>query len=183
MTLRSLPLLAAGAALALAACGGSSKSDTSASSPAPAKTASSNADSGAYGAPAATSTPAASSGSATTVKLAKGDQGSFLVDSSGRALYLWEADKSDKSTCSGACASAWPPLTTSGKPAAGSGVKAALLGTTKRDDGSLEVTYKGHPLYYFAGDQSAGQTNGQGSDGFGAKWYLVKSSGSAIDDD
>jgi predicted lipoprotein with Yx(FWY)xxD motif len=182
MTLRSLPILAAGAALALAACGGSSNSNSSASTPAPAKTASSS-NSGAYGAPAATSTPAASSGSATTVKLAKGSDGSFLVDSSGRALYLWEADKSDKSTCSGPCAQAWPPLTTTGKPAAASGVEASLLGTTKRADGSLEVTYKGHPLYYFAGDQGAGQTNGQGSDGFGAKWYLVKSTGSAIDDD
>ena len=135
----------------------------------------------AYGAPASTPAAASSSG-ATTIKLTKGSNGSFLTDSSGRALYLWEADKGTTSTCSGACAAAWPPLTTSGKPAASSGIDASLLGTTKRSDGSLEVTYKGHPLYYFAGDQSAGQTNGQGSDGFGAEWYLVKASGSALED-
>ena len=178
MTLRTLPVLAAGAALLLAACGGSSNDSSSSGSGASASTP--KTSSGAYG--AAKSTPAASSGNAAMVKTTKGSDGTFLVDGQGRALYLWEADKGKTSTCSGACAQAWPPLTTTGAPAASGDVKSALLGTTKRDDGSLEVTYNGHPLYYFAGDQSAGQINGQGNKGFGAEWYLVKPSGSALDE-
>jgi predicted lipoprotein with Yx(FWY)xxD motif len=90
------------------------------------------------------------------------------------------ADTGDKSNCSGACATAWPPVTTSGKPTAGTGVNAGDLGTTTRSDGSQEVTYKGHPLYYFIADKSAGETTGQGSNSFGAKWWLVAPSGSAI---
>jgi predicted lipoprotein with Yx(FWY)xxD motif len=104
----------------------------------------------------------------------------YLTGMSGRAIYLWTADKGSTSSCSGACAQAWPPVTTTGKPAAGSGVTAADLGTTKRSDGSEQVTYKGHPLYYFVADKTAGSTSGQGSDGFGAKWWLVAPSGSAI---
>jgi predicted lipoprotein with Yx(FWY)xxD motif len=104
----------------------------------------------------------------------------YLTGASGRAIYLWEADKGSTSSCSGACAQAWPPVTTTGKPAAGSGVTASDLGTTKRSDGSEQVTYMGHPLYYFVADKTAGSTTGQGSDSFGAKWWLVAPSGSAI---
>jgi predicted lipoprotein with Yx(FWY)xxD motif len=103
----------------------------------------------------------------------------MLVDAQGRTLYLWQADTGTSSTCSGACATAWPPVTTTGKPAAGSGAKANLLGTTKRADGSTQVTYAGHPLYRFAGDSAAGRLNGQGSDAFGAKWYVVTPAGTA----
>jgi predicted lipoprotein with Yx(FWY)xxD motif len=166
-----LPILPAVAVLAVGlatACGGSSSSNTSASAP---------SGGGAYGKPA--STPAASSGAA-SIKTGSGKPGTFLVDSKGRALYLWEADKGKQSTCSGACAQAWPPLTTKDAPQAGSGVKASLLGTTKRSDGAVEVTYNGHPLYYFAGDSGAGQTNGQGSNAFGAEWYVVSPDGKAI---
>jgi predicted lipoprotein with Yx(FWY)xxD motif len=106
--------------------------------------------------------------------------GTFLVDGSGRTLYLWDADHGSTSTCSGACAQAWPPLTTTGTPKAGSGVKASLLGTTKRADGSVEATYGGHPLYTFAGDTRAGQTTGQGSNGFGAPWWVVTPAGKAL---
>ena len=81
--------------------------------------------------------------------------GTFLVDAKGRALYLWDADHGAKSACSGACAQAWPPLTTTTTPKASGAVKASLLGTTKRADGSREVTYAGHPLYYYAGDSRA----------------------------
>jgi predicted lipoprotein with Yx(FWY)xxD motif len=95
-------------------------------------------------------------------------------------MYLWEADKGSTSSCSGSCAQAWPPVTTTGKPTAGSGVTASMLGTTKRSDGSEQVTYNGHPLYYFVADTSAGSTKGQGSDGFGAKWWLVAPAGTAI---
>lgn len=135
-------------------------------------------DSGAAGAPG--SGAAASTASGVTVSTASGPDGTYLTDGSGRALYLWVADTGSTSTCSGACASAWPPLTATGTPAAGSGVDAADLGTSSRSDGTKQVTYDGHPLYYFAGDGGAGQTEGQGSDGFGAKWWLVAPSGAAI---
>jgi predicted lipoprotein with Yx(FWY)xxD motif len=114
---------------------------------------------------------------ALTVKVANG----MLADAEGRTLYLWEADQGDQSACDGACAQAWPPLTTDVKPAAGEGAKADLLGTSKRADGTLGVTYAGHPLYYFTGDQAPGEANGKGSDGFGAKWWPVSPAGAAIE--
>ena len=136
---------------------------------------------GAYGSRAATPAPTGDSGSAAMVKTADGPLGTFLVDAKGRSLYLWAADKGSASTCSGGCAQAWPPLTTTGTPQAGAGAKSSLLGTTKRADGTLEVTYAGHPLYYFAGDTTPGQTTGQGSEGFGAYWWVVAPDGKAIE--
>lgn len=109
--------------------------------------------------------------------------GEALVAGNGRALYLFEADKNGKSTCTGACASSWPPFTVSGKPQAGMGIKQSLLGTIQRSDGTLQVTYNGHPLYFFAGDSGAGTANGEGSKAFGAGWYVVNASGSKIDTD
>jgi predicted lipoprotein with Yx(FWY)xxD motif len=106
--------------------------------------------------------------------------GPFLTDGSGRAVYLWVKDTAGKSACSGACAGAWPPVTGNGTVAGSGGVTAGELGTITRSDGTKQVTYDGHPLYYYAGDSGAGQDNGQGSDGFGAKWWLVAPSGSAI---
>jgi predicted lipoprotein with Yx(FWY)xxD motif len=129
------------------------------------------------------SKPAAASGAAATVSLSKLNVGNALVDGQGRTLYLFEADKGPMSTCNGACASLWPPATTSGKPKAGPGVDAAKLGTTKRSDGTLEVTYNGHPLYRYAPDTKAGQDAGQGLNQFGAKWYVLAASGSKIDSD
>ena len=175
-----LPIAPSLAILAVAfatACGGSSSSSSET-----AATSTPASAGGGYGKPAATSTPAAGS-EAVSIKASKGELGTFLTDSEGRTLYLWEADKSSSSTCSGACAQAWPPLTTKAAPKAGAGVQASLLGTTKRDDGTMEVTYDGHPLYYFAGDSSPGQTSGQGNDGFGAEWYVVAPNGKAIDED
>jgi predicted lipoprotein with Yx(FWY)xxD motif len=119
--------------------------------------------------------------SRTTVKTTHTKLGTFLVGPKGRSLYLFEADKRNKSTCYDACATAWPPLLTSGKPKAAGKAKASLLGTTKRKDGKRQVTYKGHPLYYFIQDKKAGDTNGQDVDGFGAEWYVVAPSGKAID--
>ena len=118
--------------------------------------------------------------SGTTVHVRSTSLGTILVDSQGRSLYLFEKDTGPKSTCSGACASAWPPFRTSGKPKAGSGVTASLLGTTTRSDGNDEVTYNGHPLYYYAGDQKAGDTNGQDLNQFGAPWYVVSPAGNKI---
>ena len=77
-------------------------------------------------------------------------------------------------------ATAWPPLRVSGKPTVGSGAKASLIGTTPRSDGQSQVTYNGHPLYYYQGDSNAGDTNGQGVNGFGAPWYVLSASGDAI---
>ena len=122
----------------------------------------------------------ASSSSATSVRTAGGADGTHLVGSSGRALYLWVADPSHKSVCEGACAKFWPPLLTKSAPVAAGGVTAGQLGTITRSGGSKQVTYDGHPLYYFAEDTSAGSTTGQGNDGFGAKWWLVAPSGTAI---
>jgi predicted lipoprotein with Yx(FWY)xxD motif len=102
----------------------------------------------------------------------------FLTDGNGHAVYLWVKDTGDASQCSGACAGAWPPVT--GTPTAGGSVKASDLGTITRSDGTKQVTYDGHPLYYFAGDSAAGQANGQGSDSFGAKWWLVSPAGADV---
>ena len=104
----------------------------------------------------------------------------FLVNGSGDAVYLWAKDGKNMSACTGACAGAWPPVTTTGAPTAGSGVTASDLGTITRSGGTKQVTYDGHPLYFFSGDSGAGMTNGQGNDGFGAKWWLVSPSGSQI---
>jgi len=108
-----------------------------------------------------------------------GSGGTFLTDG-GRSVYLWNADAMNKSNCSGACAGAWPPVMATGKVTASNGVKPSDLGTIARSGGGRQVTYNGHPLYFFAGDSAPGQTHGQGSDSFGAKWWLVAPSGSQI---
>ena len=161
----SLAALAVAGAMVLAACGGSSTSSSSGSA-------------AGDGAPAAGS--AGGSGATSVVGTKTGSLGTFLVDGKGRALYLWEADHGSTSTCTGACAQAWPPLTITGPPKASGAVRGSLLGTTKRADGSREVTYAGHPLYLFAGDSRAGQTTGQGSTAFGAPWWVVTPAGKAL---
>jgi predicted lipoprotein with Yx(FWY)xxD motif len=107
--------------------------------------------------------------------------GPILVDANGRTLYLFEKDRPNQSACSGACAVAWPVDHTSGAPQAGSGAQAALLGTIKRSDGTTQVTYNSHPLYYFSGDSKPGQLNGQGVNAFGAKWYVMAPTGSKVE--
>lgn len=153
-------VLAAG--LLVAGCGSSSSSHTTSAS--------------------ASNTKPASSGSSggLTISTASGSAGTYLVGASGRALYLWVADHNGKSSCSGACAQNWPPVTASTMPKTAGKASASDLGTTTRSDGSKQLTYKGHPLYYFIGDSGPNSTSGQGSDGFGAKWWLVSPSGSAI---
>jgi predicted lipoprotein with Yx(FWY)xxD motif len=115
-----------------------------------------------------------------TVSLAKTKLGMVLVNSRGHTLYLFAKDKNGTSACSGSCASFWPPLLSSGKPTAGSGVKRSLLGKTRRSDGRLQVTYNRHPLYTFALDKQAGQTRGEGNLAFGAKWYAVSARGTKV---
>jgi predicted lipoprotein with Yx(FWY)xxD motif len=166
----SFAALAVVGALVLAACGGSSSSSSGSSS---------TPSYGTGTAKPSTSNTSNPSGAA-SVATKTSSLGTFLVGANGRTLYLWDADHGSKSACSGACAQAWPPLTTTGTPKASGAVKASLLGTTKRADGTNEVTYAGHPLYYFAGDTQAGQTTGQGSTGFGAPWWVVTPAGKAI---
>jgi len=127
------------------------------------------------------SVPASSSGGRGSVKLASTKLGKVLVDAKGRALYLFEADKGSMSACDGACATVWPPLTTTGEPTAGPGLATSKLGTTKRSDGATEVTYNGHPLYTYAGDSAPGETSGQGLDDFGAEWYTLSAHGDKVD--
>jgi predicted lipoprotein with Yx(FWY)xxD motif len=152
------------AAALLAGCGSSSKSPT----PGPPATT----------AAAASGTSVANTTSAAGLILAASHYGNVLFDSNHRALYLFAADAGPSSTCYGACAKAWPPLLTQGTPTAGSGLSASLLGVTRRSDGSMQVTYAGHPLYYFSGDHGSGiacqDANSQG--GF---WYVVNANGSA----
>jgi hypothetical protein len=95
-------------------------------------------------------------------------------------LYMWAHDKGSRSTCSGMCAKYWPPVTTSGKPRAVAGVRASLLGTSRRADGRMQVTYHGHPLYTFAGDKKRGDTKGEGLTGFGGRWDPVSPAGRAV---
>jgi predicted lipoprotein with Yx(FWY)xxD motif len=113
-----------------------------------------------------------------------GNLGKIIVDGKSRTLYLFEKDKNGKSKCSGACATNWPPLLTKGKPKASGGVKASKLGTTKRSDGTTQVTYGGHPLYTFVADKNKpGSTKGEGLDAFGAEWYVVGTNGKKIEDE
>lgn len=172
---------AAGTALAVAGCGGSGGGSGGGST----GSASAAAGAGAYGAAptsgAKAAAPTTGSGStAVKVNLASSKLGRILVDGNGRTLYLFQADKSSASTCNGACASAWPPLTTSSAPLAGSGIAAAKLGTTKRADGTNEVTFNGHPLYYYVGDNAPGQTTGQALVAFGAEWDVLSGAGNKI---
>jgi len=129
-------------------------------------------------APSSSSAPAAS-GSAASLKTASSPDGQILVDGAGRTLYLFQADTGTTSACTGACAVAWPPETTTGTPTA-TGLTASDVGTSPRADKSTQVTYNGHPLYYFAHDAKAGDINGQGVNAFGGAWYLVSPSGAAI---
>lgn len=151
-----------GVALGVAACGGSSNSHSTAAGASPYSRGSSG------------------SSASLSITTAKGPMGTYLTGASGRAIYLWAADKGSQSACSGACAGVWHPVTASGKPNVSGGAMAGDLGTITRSDGTKQVTYKGHPLYYYAADTSAGQTSGQGSNQFGAKWWLVSPSGSEI---
>ena len=159
MTLRKSTTLLAGAAalvlaaLALAGCGGGSDTDA---------------------------TPTTASGSPATIGVANGDIGKILVDAQGRTLYLFQKDSGTQSTCFGKCAVNWPPLDVSGKPTEGSGADSELVGTTSRPGGKSQVTYNGHPLYLFAGDKNAGDTNGEGVNAFGGSWYALSPAGDEV---
>jgi predicted lipoprotein with Yx(FWY)xxD motif len=129
----------------------------------------------------AASLAGASKSGGATVGTQQSKYGRILVDARGRSLYLFEKDKRGRSSCYGACATNWPPLIASGKPRAGSSVKASLLGRTKRKDGRWQVTYNRHPLYTLINDTRKGQTNGEGVYAFGAEWYLVSPAGAKVE--
>ena len=134
---------------------------------------------GAYGsgAPPASTTRAAGPA---TIGTTDSQLGRILADASDRTLYLFEKDAGGRSACTDDCAAAWPPVLTDGEVVAGDGVDQSLLGTTPRADGTTQVTYAGHPLYLFVQDTEPGQTNGQGSQSFGAGWYVVSPAGEGI---
>jgi predicted lipoprotein with Yx(FWY)xxD motif len=134
--------------------------------------------------PAATSAPVATApptNPGTTIATYDSHLGKILVDASGRTVYLFEADMGTTSSCYDACAQYWPPVLTQGAPQAGAGANASLLGTTRRKDGSMEITYAGHPLYYFLLDKQANDTNGQGLNNFGGGWDVVTPAGARVE--
>ena len=132
----------------------------------------------ALGATNSESAPRGSKGA--LVALRQTGLGKVLVDARGRTLYLFEKDKRGRSACYGTCAAYWPPFVSAARPRAASGVRASLLGSSKRTDGKRQVTYAGHPLYTFTGDTSAGQTTGEGLTDFGGAWYAVAASGRPV---
>jgi predicted lipoprotein with Yx(FWY)xxD motif len=128
----------------------------------------------------AAAAPTTANGQPVTVGVTNTSLGQTLVDSQGRTLYLFEGDSGTTSNCSGACASAWPPLRATGQHSVGAGANAALLGTTARSDGAAQVTYNGHPVDLFIKDQKPGDSNGEGVNAFGALWYAVSPAGNLV---
>lgn len=130
---------------------------------------------------ATTALPAAAGSGGTQIHAAKvHGRGVVLVNGSGRTLYVFSPDKGHGVTCSGACASIWPPLTTTGTPTAGHGIKASELGTTSGPNGTQVVTYNHWPLYLYVQDTNPGQDTGQGIVSFGGKWSTINPSGSSF---
>jgi predicted lipoprotein with Yx(FWY)xxD motif len=172
-TLPAIAVLALGALLAVAGCGGSSNSSSS------------SGGGGAYGSSEETgsaktaSSNSEPSGSAAVVTVATSPElnKKIIVDSEGFTLYDFHKDQGTKSACYGGCAKAWPPLTTSGAPQAMKGAEASKLGTTKRSDGTVQVTYAGHPVYTFVEDSKPGEAKGNDTSAFGAQWYALSPSG------
>jgi predicted lipoprotein with Yx(FWY)xxD motif len=162
-------------ALLAAGCGSSGKSSSATSAASAYPTASETTSS------ATATTPA--SGGATTVTVKQASKlGTILAAGSKKlTVYMFEGDKGASSSCSGACASVWPPVTTSGAPSASGAASSSVLGTITRSDGTTQITYKGHPLYFFARDKDSGDAYGQGVKGFGADWYVLAPSGSKVD--
>jgi predicted lipoprotein with Yx(FWY)xxD motif len=129
--------------------------------------------------PAAGASSPSGSGS-TVIKTGTSSAGTLLTDGSGRAVYLWTKDSGGTSACTGACTGTWPPVMASGMVTASGGAKSVDLGMITRSDGTKQVTYNGHPLYYYAGDSGTGTASGQGSNSFGARWWLVSPGGSGV---
>jgi predicted lipoprotein with Yx(FWY)xxD motif len=132
------------------------------------------------GASASTTPPKTASGRPATIGVANTSLGKILVDSQGRTLYMFQKDSGTQSACTGACASAWPPLRANGKPTVGSGANSSIVATSPRSDGKPQVVYNGHPVYRYQGDQKPGDTNGQGLTAFGGGWFALSSAGTQV---
>jgi predicted lipoprotein with Yx(FWY)xxD motif len=185
----SIALLAVLGAIALgvAGCGGGGSS-TSESSNAGSNENASSESSSRYGgeseskSASSESAPGAESG-AGVVSLGNAQKlGMVLVDSNGMTLYDFHKDKGTTSSCYGACEKGWPPMLTEGEPTVGNGASASKLGTAERKDGTMQVTYAGHPLYTFVEDKKPGEANGNDVSAFGAQWYALKGSGEEAGD-
>jgi len=188
-TRQALGLLAvlAVAALIIAGCGGGGGDSTNSGGSSGGKSAGDNQDAASktsrYGGGGKSTSTGETSGGDGIVSAAKvGDLGTILVDSQGLTLYDFHKDKGGESTCYDACAAAWPPLLTEGNPQAQGPAERSMLGTTKRKDGTLQVTYNGWPLYTYAGDQAPGEANGNDIDQFGAEWYALQPNGEEPED-
>jgi predicted lipoprotein with Yx(FWY)xxD motif len=173
-TTYALALTALIAVLAIAGCGSSSDS--------------SSESGGAYGgggsstASTAKSPPGAESGAAVLTVASAPKVGAILVDAEGFTVYDFHKDKGTTSSCYGACAEGWPPVTSEGAPTSGEGAMSSKLGTTTRKDGTTQVTYAGHPLYTFVEDKKPGEANGNDVSAFGAQWYALKGNGEEAGD-
>jgi predicted lipoprotein with Yx(FWY)xxD motif len=131
--------------------------------------------------PAAAPAVGAHTAGGTTLAVRHTSLGVILTDSRGFTLYAFEADMGTRSACSGACATAWPPVTTTNASVAVTGgASKSLVGQTTRPGGARQLTYAGHPLYLFQGDHSAGSTSGQGLEAFGARWDVLTPSGMEV---
>jgi predicted lipoprotein with Yx(FWY)xxD motif len=163
-------------AVAVAGCGGGESTSGGIYGGGGGETTGETSSSGRYG--DEKTTASTGGGSVGVVKAAKvGDLGTIIVDSEGLTLYDFHKDKGGKSSCYGACAGAWPPLLTEGEPKAEAGAMASQLGTTKRKDGTVQVTYAGWPLYTYVGDKGPGEANGNDFSQFGAQWYALLPNG------
>jgi predicted lipoprotein with Yx(FWY)xxD motif len=179
------------AAIAIAGCGGggggySSGESSSGSSNENASSESSSGPGNRYGgsseSASSESPPGAESG-AGVVSLGNAQKlGMILVDSNGMTLYDFHKDKGTTSSCYGPCAEGWPPMLTEGEPTVGNGAMASKLGTTERKDGTMQVTYAGHPLYTFVADKKPGEANGNDISAFGGQWYALKGNGEEAGD-
>jgi predicted lipoprotein with Yx(FWY)xxD motif len=158
-------LLLASLALLVAGCGGGSSSESSSTT----------------GGGAGTTEASPEAGGAVLTSAEVSGLGAVLVDSEGLTVYEFGKDQGTTSSCYGECEKAWPPVISKGQPTAGEGASASELGTTERKDGSLQVTYAGHPLYTFVEDQAPGEANGNGSEAFGGQWWALDESGSAVE--
>lgn len=185
----ALPALLAIAAIAIAGCGGGdSTSSEGGYGGSSAGESSEGGQGGRYGGGSQSKSASAGSGGGAesggaVVSLGNTQKlGMVLVDSGGMTLYDFHKDKGTTPSCYGACAEAWPPLLTEGEPTAGNGASASRLGTTERKDGTMQVTYAGHPLYTFVQDQKPGEANGNDVSAFGGEWYALMGNGEEPED-
>jgi predicted lipoprotein with Yx(FWY)xxD motif len=176
-----LAAFAAVASIVAAGCGGSSNSEGAYGGSEASGTEAASTTSGrsyGYGSTGATNASAETEQAATVSVASVPKLGRVLVDSEGFTLYEFEKDKGTTSSCYGPCAKNWPPLLTKGSPQPSNGASTAKLGTTKRSDGTLQVTYAGRPLYTFVSDAKPGDAKGNNFDAFGADWYALTPQGS-----